>query len=73
MGVWDKEIRILVAEQTLSGFLKTRKVSFASGNLYCIEKVSSGRSVSEGSRKKFDILLLDDLLPDGEGLQLASR
>jgi two-component system cell cycle sensor histidine kinase/response regulator CckA len=65
----DKEIRILVAEQD-SGFLKMIEESLkASGNLYRIEKVSSGEKCFRRlQEEKFDILLLDHSLPDGEGL-----
>ena len=65
----DKEIRILVAEQD-SGFLKMIEDSLkASGNLYRIEKVSSGEKCFRRlQEEKFDILLLDHSLPDGEGL-----
>jgi len=65
----DKKIRILVAEQD-SGFLKMVEDSLnASGSLYDIEKASSGEECLKKLQKgKFDILLLDHSLPDGEGL-----
>jgi len=65
----DKKIRILVAEQD-SSFLKMIEDSLkASGSLYHIEKVSSGEECLRMLQKeKFDILLLDHSLPDGEGL-----
>jgi two-component system, NtrC family, sensor kinase len=65
----DKKIRILVAEQD-SSFLKMIEDSLkASGSLYHIEKVSSGEECLRMLRKeRFDLLLLDHSLPDGEGL-----
>jgi len=70
----SKTIRILVAEEDPS-FLKMVKDSLmASGSLYHIEKVSSGDECLEKLRKeKFDILLLDHSLPDGEGLNWLRR
>jgi PAS domain S-box-containing protein len=58
-----------VAEQDTS-FVKMMEDSLkASGSQYYIEKVSSGGECLEMLRKeKFDILLLDHSLPDGEGL-----
>src|SRR4030065_675251 len=65
----DKRIRILVAEED-SGFFKMMEESLeASGRLYHTEKVSSGKECLKKLRKeKFDILVLDHALPDGEGL-----
>ena len=65
----DKKIRVLVAEED-SGFLKMLEDSLkASGTLYHIEKVLSGKGCLEKLQKeRFDILLLDHSLPDGEGL-----
>jgi PAS domain S-box-containing protein len=65
----DKKIKILVAEQD-SGFLKMIEDSMkASGSFYHIEKVSSGEKCLKMLRKeKFNLLLLDHSLPDGEGL-----
>ncbi|HUL37600.1 MAG TPA: PAS domain S-box protein [Thermodesulfobacteriota bacterium] len=65
----DKKIRILVAEED-PGFLKMIEDSLkASGSLYHIEKVSSGKEcLTKLQNEKFDILLLDHSLPDGEGL-----
>jgi DNA-binding NtrC family response regulator len=65
----DKRIRILVAEED-SGFLKMMEDSLkASGSLYHTEKVSSGKEcLKKLQREKFDILVLDHSLPDGEGL-----
>jgi len=70
----DKKIRILVAEED-SSFLKMMEDSLkASGSLYHIQKVSSGggclRMLQE---EKFDILLLDHSLSDGEGLSWLRR
>ncbi len=65
----DKNIRILVAEED-SGFLKMIEDSLrASGSLYYIEKASSGEECLKKLRKeKYDILVLDHSLADGEGL-----
>jgi len=65
----DKNIRILVAEEDPS-FLKMIEDSLkASGSLYHVEKVSSGKEcLTKLQNEKFDILLLDHSLPDGEGL-----
>jgi len=65
----DKNIRILVAEED-PGFLKMIEDSLkASGSLYHVEKVSSGKEcLTKLQNEKFDILLLDHSLPDGEGL-----
>lgn len=65
----DKKIRILVAEQD-SIFLKMIEDSLkASGSLYYIEKVFSGEECLKMlQREKFDLLVLDHFLPDGEGL-----
>ncbi len=65
----DKKIRVLVAEED-PGFLKMVEDSLkTSGSLYHIEKISSGKGCLEKLRKeRFDILLLDHSLSDGEGL-----
>ncbi len=65
----DNGIRILVAEED-SSFLKMMKDSMkASGSLYHIQKVSSGGECLRMLQKdRFDILLLDHSLSDGEGL-----
>ena len=70
----DKGIRILVAEED-SSFLKMMEDSLnASGSLYHIEKVSSGgECLSMLQKEKFDILLLDHSLSDGEGLSWLRR
>jgi PAS domain S-box-containing protein len=70
----DKKIRILVAEED-SGFLKMMEDSLkASGSLYHIQKVSSGGECLRMLQKeKFDILLLDHSLSDGEGLNWLRR
>ena len=68
------EMRILIAEEDLS-FLRMVEASLkVSGSLYHIEKVSSGEECLRMLQKeKFDILLLDHLLPDGEGLNWLRR
>jgi PleD family two-component response regulator len=65
----DKNIRILVAEEDVS-FLRMVEDSLkASGSLYHIEKASSGKECLRMLQKeRFDILLLDHSLSDGEGL-----
>jgi PAS domain S-box-containing protein len=70
----DKKIRVLVAEED-SGFLKMVEDSLkASGTLYHVEKISSGKECLEKLRKeRFDILLLDHSLSDGEGLGWLRR
>jgi PAS domain S-box-containing protein len=70
----DKKIRILVAEED-SSFLRMVEDSLkASGSLYYIEKVSSGgECLKKLQSEKFDILLLDHSLPDGEGLNWLRR
>jgi len=70
----DKRIRILVAE-TDSSFLKMMEDSLkASGSLYHTEKVSCGEEcLKKLQKEKFDILLLDHTLPDGEGLNWLRR
>ncbi len=64
----------MVAEED-SGFLKMVEDSLkASGSLYHIEKISSGKACLEKLRKeRFDILLLDHSLSDGEGLSWLRR
>ena len=70
----DKKIRVLVAEED-SGFLKMIEDSLkTSGSLYHIEKISSGKACLEKLQKeRFDILLLDHSLSDGEGLSWLRR
>ena len=70
----DKKIRILVAEED-SSFLKMMEDSLkTSGSLYHIQKVSSGGECLKMLQKeKFDILLLDHSLSDGEGLNWLRR
>jgi len=70
----DRKIRILVAEQD-SDFLKKVEDSLnESGGAYEIEKVSSGKGcLKKLQKEKFDILLLDHMLPDGEGLDWLRR
>ena len=70
----NKRIRILVAEED-SGFLKMMEDSLkASGSLYHTEKVSSGKEcLKKLQKEKFDILLLDHALSDGDGLDWLRR
>jgi two-component system NtrC family sensor kinase len=70
----DNRIRILVAEGD-SSFLKMMEDSLkASGSLYHTERVSSGEGCLKKLRKeKFDILLLDHSLSDGDGLNWLRR
>jgi two-component system NtrC family sensor kinase len=70
----EKGIRILVAEED-SSFLKMMEDSLkTSGSLYHIQKVSSGgECLSVLQKEKFDILLLDHSLSDGEGLNWLRR
>ena len=70
----DSGIRILVAEED-SSFLKMMEDSLrASGSLYDIQKVSSGgECLTMLQKEKFDILLLDHSLSDGEGLNWLRR
>jgi len=70
----ERRIRILVAEED-SAFLKMVEESLQeSGGLYHLEKVASGEKCLEKLRQeKFDILLLDHILPDGEGLSWLRR
>ncbi len=58
-----------------SSFLRMVEDSLkASGSLYHIEKVSSGgECLKKLQSEKFDILLLDHSLPDGEGLNWLRR
>jgi len=67
-------MRVLVAEED-SGFLKMIEDSLkTSGSLYHIEKISSGKACLEKLQKeRFDILLLDHSLSDGEGLSWLRR
>ena len=69
-----KKMRVLVAEED-SGFLKMIEDSLkTSGSLYHIEKISSGKACLEKLRKeRFDILLLDHSLSDGDGLSWLRR
>jgi len=63
----------VVEEDT--NFLKTIEDSLkASGSLYHAEKVSSGKDCMKRLQKgKFDILLLDHALSDGDGLEWLRR
>ena len=70
----DKRIRILVAEQDTSFVKMTEDSLKASGSLYYIKKVSSGEQCLKMLQsEKFDILLLDHSLSDGEGLNWLRR
>ena len=70
----SRKIRILVAEED-SNFLKAIEESLeASGSSYHAEKVPSGKECLDKLRKeKFDILLLDHSLSDGDGLDWLRR
>lgn len=70
----QKKIRILIAEAD-SAFLEMVEESLKeAGDYYQIEKAASGEKCLEKLRqKKFDILLLDHSLPDGEGLAWLRR
>lgn len=65
-----RKIRILIAEED-PAFVKMVKHSLKeSGGLYDLEVVSSGEACLKKLKdEKFDILLLDHALPDGNGLQ----
>jgi two-component system, NtrC family, sensor kinase len=69
-----REIRILVAEKDRD-FVALLEESLAeAGGVYVIEKVSSGKScLRKLQEEKFDILLLDHFLSDGEGLDWLRR
>ncbi len=69
-----QEIRILVAEND-PDFVTMLEQSLAeSGGSYVIGKVSSGKECLKKLREeKFDMLLLDHLLSDGEGLDWLRR
>jgi len=70
----DRPIRILVVEEDLL-FLKMIEDSLKeSGGLYRIDQASSGKEgLIKLQNEKFDILLLDHLLPDGTGLNWLKR
>ncbi len=65
-----REIRILIAEEDIS-FAKMIEDSLKeSGSNYLIEKVSTGEECFKKlQNEKFDVLLLDYSLPDGQGLE----
>jgi PAS domain S-box-containing protein len=65
----DRKIRILVAEAD-SVFRKMVEESLQqSRSSYLLKKVSTGaKCLQELKKEKFDVLLLDHTLPDGEGL-----
>ena len=69
-----REIRILVAEKDRDFVALVEESLTESGGVYVIEKVSSGKScLRKLQEEKFDILLLDHLLSDGEGLDWLRR
>ena len=64
-----RPIRILIAEEDQSFIEMIENSLKESGGQYDIEKVPSGEACLNKLRKeKFHILLLDHVLPDGEGL-----
>ncbi len=67
-------MRILVAEEDLD-FIEMVKTSILqTGDPYHVEVVSSGADcLTKLKEEKFDILLLDHALPDGEGLEWLKR
>ncbi|HBB17861.1 MAG TPA: hypothetical protein DCZ97_13000, partial [Syntrophus sp. (in: bacteria)] len=68
-------MRILVAEEDRD-FVEMIKTSLlhAGDQQYQVETVSSGADCLQKLRgEKFDILLLDHSLPDGEGLEWLKR
>lgn len=72
--VLGREIRLLIAEEDPT-FLKMVEDSLkSSGSIYYVERVSSGEECLRMLQKeKFDILLLDHSLSDGEGLDWLRR
>ena len=64
----NRSMRILVAEEDRD-FIEMIKTSLLNaGDQYQVETVSSGADcLQKLQRDKFDILLLDHSLPDGEG------
>ncbi len=65
----DKEIRILIAEED-TDFVKMVETSLReSGGRYHLQVVSKGEAcLRKLQEERFDILLLDHILPDGGGL-----
>jgi PAS domain S-box-containing protein len=69
-----RKIRILVAEENAIFLRLVEKSLKDSGSHYQIEKVSSGEECLEKlQKKKFDILLLDHSLSNGNGLNWLRR
>jgi PAS domain S-box-containing protein len=70
----SNSIRILIAESD-TNFLKMVEDSLKiEPDRYKIEKVSTGKECMKMlQQKKFDLLLLDHFLPDGEGLSWLKR
>ena len=69
-----QEIRILVAEKDADFIAMLEQSLSESGGTYVLGKVSSGKECLQRLREeKFDILLLDHLLSDGEGLDWLRR
>lgn len=64
-----RQIKIIIAEED-QAFVKMVKDSLMeSGGLYSVETVSTGEAcLNKLQEEKFNILLLDHALPDGEGL-----
>ncbi|OGP87590.1 MAG: hypothetical protein A2157_13740 [Deltaproteobacteria bacterium RBG_16_47_11] len=70
----NRKIRILVAEEDLVFLNMVEDSLQESGDLYQVEKVSSGDAcLKKLQSEKFDLLLLDHLLPDGKGLDWLRR
>ncbi len=67
-------MRILIAEGDATFVKMIQDSLMASGGLYHVEKVSSGEECFKKlQNEKFDVLLLDHALPDGEGLRWLQR
>jgi PAS domain S-box-containing protein len=67
-------MRILVAEQDHAFIEKIKSSLLKAGDQYQVEVVSSGADcLKKLQRHKFDILLLDHAMPDGEGLEWLRR
>ncbi|RPJ41676.1 MAG: response regulator, partial [Deltaproteobacteria bacterium] len=65
----DRKIRILVAEADSVFRQMVEEALQESRSSYLLKKVSTGeRCLQELKREKFDVLLLDHTLPDGDGL-----
>ncbi len=67
-------IRILVAEEDLDFIAMIKASLLKAGDHYAVETVSSGEGCLQKLREeKFDVLLLDHSLPDGDGLEWLRR